>query len=409
MLFSVNVIFDIADFVNFTGFNLYCMKGFRFLVIIVLAAIGFNGCKKSNEFVVNGRITHAEGKTIYFEELMVSGTKLIDSMKIGKDGEFKFKGETSFPTYYLLRMNPLDLKSVTLLIDSAEQVNVEADYANFSFQYNVEGSEGSFLIKDLTNHLNQTLKKLDSLRSINEIYSAADYEKMNEKWEREYEQIVQDQIDYSTKFVNENPFSMANVFALYQKFDQQTFVINDLQTLKMAASALNSFYPNSGHVKALYANTLEMMKQEENRKMQQFIQENGANSPDILLPDPDGNEIALSSLQGKVVLVQFWAAADNASRLFNPALVEAYKKYKNEGFEIYQVSLDENRAEWVDAIDKDNLTWINVGDMEGSVQAQQYYNVQTIPFNYLINREGVIVARNLKGPELDRTLSRILK
>lgn len=407
MLFSSNVIFDIPEIVNFTGFNLYRMKIIRFLVIIVFAAFAFNGCKKSSEFVVGGKITHAEDKTIYFEELLVSGTKPVDSMKIGKNGEFKFKGETSFPTYYLLKLEPG--KHITLLIDSTEQINIEADYANLAYEYNVEGSPGSKLVKDLNDHLNRTLEKLDSLRSLNDMYIGnPDYEKLKVKWDEEYNRIMKEQIDYSTRFVMDNPFSMASVLALYQKFDQQNFVINDLQTMRVAASALNSIYPNSGHVKALYANTLKILKEEEARKIQRFIQENGQNSPDIVLPNPDGKEIALSSLRGKVVLLQFWAAQDRTSRVLNPVLAEAYKKYKNRGFEIYQVSLDNNRIEWVDAIDKDNLTWINVGDMKGCAQAVQTYNIKSIPYNYLLDKDGIVIGQNLKGPGLDRALERIL-
>ncbi len=383
------------------------MKIFRFLVVIILAAMVFNSCKKSNEFVVSGNITHAEDKTIYLEELLVSGTRLIDSMKIEKNGKFKFESQTGFPTYYLLKMNPG--KHITLLIDSAEQVTVEADYANFSYQYNVEGSPGSALVKNLTVHLNQTLEKLDSLRSLNDMYAGnQDYKSLKEKWDEEYNKTIQEQVDFSTKFVMDNPFSMASILALYQKFDQQNFVINDLQTMRVAASALNSIYPNSVHVKALYGNTLEILKNEENRKMQRFIQENGQNSPDIVLPNPNGKEIALSSLRGKVVLVQFWAAEDRASRILNPVLVEAYRKYKNKGFEIYMVSLDSNRIEWVDAIDKDNLNWINVGDMKGSRVAAQTYNIKSVPYNYLLDKDGTVLAQNLKGPDLDRALSKIL-
>ena len=201
---------------------------------------------------------------------------------------------------------------------------------------------------------------------------------------------------------------MANVLALYQKFDDDTYVIQDLQSLKLAASALNSFYPESEHVKALYGNTLKLMAEERAAKMKQMIQEQGVNSPDIVLPNPDGKEIALSSLRGKYVLLQFWSAMDRGSRIVNPVLVELYKKYKSKGFEIYQVSVDDNRYEWLDAIDKDKLTWINVGDMKGSNQAVSNYNVTNIPLNYLLDKDGVIIARDLKGPNLDRLLGEIL-
>jgi peroxiredoxin len=178
--------------------------------------------------------------------------------------------------------------------------------------------------------------------------------------------------------------------------------------MRVAASALNTIYPNSGHVKALYQNTLDLLREEQNAKLRQMIQEQGENSPEIVLPNPDGQEIALSSLRGKVVLLQFWSALDRNSRILNEALVEAYGKYKNKGFEIYQVSVDDNRVEWVDAIDQDRLTWINVGDMQGSNQAVRAYNIQTVPYNYLLNEEGEVIAQNLKGPGLNRALAQIL-
>ena len=201
---------------------------------------------------------------------------------------------------------------------------------------------------------------------------------------------------------------MANVLALYQKFDDDTYVIQDLQSLKVAASALNSFYPKSEHVKALYANTVKLMQEERNVRIRQLIQAAGKNSPDIVLPDPQGKKIALSSLHGKYVLLQFWAAADKGSRIMNPVLVELFKKYHSKGFEIYQVSVDKDRYDWVDAIDKDGLTWINVGDMEGSVSAVESYNVQDLPYNYLLDKEGTIIAKNLKGPALNDILGKVL-
>ena len=387
------------------------MKVIRFLIVLISFAVIISSCKKDNQFTVKGRITHAEGKTIYLGELLLnSNINLIDSTEIDKNGEFKLKGESSIPTYYLLELdkNGPDVKSITLIIDSLENVEVDADYANFSTQYNVQGSPGSILVKELNDHLFVTHHKLDSLRTLGDLSkNAPDYLENKANWDKQYNEIVQEQVDYSTNFVMKNPFSMASILALYQKFYGKDYVINDLQTMQVAASALHSIYPNSSHVEALYQNTLRIMDQQKKAKLQKFIQENGVNSPDLVLPDPDGKEIALSSLRGKVVLLQFWSAVDKNSRILNEALTEAYKKFKNKGFEIYQVSVDDNRIEWVDAIDKDKLTWINVGDMKGSVMAKQVYNIQTIPYNYLMDAEGRILAANLKGPDLDRMLSNI--
>lgn len=380
----------------------------RNLFVLLAAVIIFSSCQKNTEFTISGKITHAEGETIYLEKLLVSSRNPVGEMKVDKHGEFEFSGETGIPSYYILKLS--DTKFITLLIDSLENITVEADFANITKEYNVEGSPGSIQVKVLTENLNATQHKLDSLRALNNLYKGnPDYEKLKPKWEELYGNIVQEQYDFSSNFVRNNAFSMAGVFALYQKYKDQSFVIYDLQTMRTAASALNSIYPKSDHVKALYQNTLQILKNERAAKVQQFIEEQGDNSPEIVLPNIDGEEIALSSLRGKVVLLQFWAAEDRGSRIINPVLVEAYKKYKSKGFEIYQVSIDNNRIEWVDAIDRDKLIWINVGDMEGSTHAVNVYNVQQIPYNYLLDKEGVILAKNLKGPALNKALATVLK
>lgn len=380
----------------------------RLILFLAAVLVILSSCEKSNQFTISGKITHAEGDTLYLEELLVSSRKAIDEVKIDKEGNFEFKGEASMPTFYLLRLS--DSKMITLLVDSIENVKVEADIANISREYNVEGSIGSELVKELVDKLNRTEHKLDSLEAIDKLYQGnPDYVQLQPKWQEEYRKIVDEQIDFSAEFVTKNAFSMASVYALYQKFKDGSYVVRDLQAMRTAASALNTIYPESKHVDALYNNTLQLLNNERAARVQQFIEEQGENSPEITLPDRDGKEISLTSLRGKVVLLQFWAAEDRGSRIVNPVLVEAYKKYKRKGFEIYQVSIDKNRIEWVDAIDQDKLSWVNVGDMEGSVSAVNAYNIQQIPYNYLLDKDGVIIARNLKGPALDKALARVLK
>lgn len=384
------------------------MKITRIILLGIFAGLLAAGCSdEKGRFSVSGKITHAEDQVIYLEELLVSSAESIDSTKIDKNGEFEFKGVVEIPTYFLLKFS--DSKFITLLVDSMEQVVVEADIANFDRDYRVEGSPGSLKVKELNDHLAETTHKLDSLQSLNNLYKGnPNYPELKKQLDSAYNVIKEEQSEFSRQWVMDNPFSMACVLALYQKFDDEEYVIKDLQAMRVAASALNSIYPESQHVKALYQNTLDILKDEQNARMQQFIQEQGENSPEIVLPNPEGEEIALSSLRGKAVLLHFWSAQDRNSRILNEALLEAYLKYKNKGFEIYQVSVDENRFEWLDAIDEDGLDWINVGDMEGSNQALRLYNVQEIPSNYLLNEEGEIVAKNLKGPDLDRALARLL-
>ncbi len=379
----------------------------RFIFILIAAFLFLNACKKNNQFTIGGRITHAEGDTVYLEELLVSSTRPVAKEVIDKNGEFEFKGEVSIPTFYLLKLS--DNKFVTLVVDSTDNVIVEADAANFGKEYIVRGSLGSIQIKELTENLYHTERKLDSLRQLNNLYKGnPDFESLNANWNKEYAALVEEQSLYSKNFVLNNPFSMASVFALYQKYKDQSYVIKDLQTMRTAASALHAIYPNSMLVNALYENTLSLVRQEKAAQVKKFIEEEGVNSPDILLPNIDGEEIALSSLRGKVVLVHFWAAEEPGSRVLNSLLADAYKKYKSKGLEIYQVNLGVNRSEWIDAIDQDELTWINVGDLKGSNSARLKYNIQSIPYNYLLDKEGNIVAKNLTGINLDKALARLL-
>ncbi len=381
----------------------------RYLIVATAFSVMLlAGCQRKEKFEIAGKITNAAGRMIYLEELLVTSVRPVDSVKINKKEGFSFRHHVSIPTFFLLKLSENNF--ITLLVDSAEKVSVKADAVNFTRDYRVEGSPGSLLVQELNNRLNITKQKLDSISSLATLY--ADHpgiEQLKAGWNGAYEKIVQEQIDYSTAFVSEHPFSMASVLALYQKFNDENYIVRDLQALRIAASALNSLYPGSDHVKALYQNTLQLIARERAGRVRQLIEEKGENSPEIVLPDAAGTEIALSSLRGSYVLLHFWSAAQSGSRIINPVLAEIYRKYHSRGFEIYQVSVDEDREAWLEAIREDGLTWINVGDMEGSSRAVMNYNVQQLPANYLLDREGRVVARNLLGPAIDQTLSGLLK
>jgi len=380
----------------------------RYSIFIWLIVLAFAGCDKPRKSEITGVITNASGRMVYLEELMVASLRPVDSVKINKNGEFTFRHHVSIPTFFLLKLSENNF--ITLLIDSAEVVRINADALNFAREYMVEGSPGSILVQELNDRLNTTKQRLDSITSLYTIYSdRPDFADVKMQLDRSYEEIVEDQINFSTNFVSDHPFSMASVLALYQKFDNENYVVRDLQALRIAASALNSFYPQSEHVKALYQNTLQLIARERNENLRRFIDESGSNSPEIILPDQHGKEIALSSFRGKYVLLHFWSALDQNSRIINPMLAEAYQKYLNKGFEIFQVSVDKDRQPWINAIQTDRLTWTNVGDMNGSIQAVMNYNIQSVPYNYLLDKDGSIVGQNLTGPALDRTLSNLLK
>ena len=131
----------------------------------------------------------------------------------------------------------------------------------------------------------------------------------------------------------------------------------------------------------------------------------GNPAPEISLPNPDGEVVKLSSLRGQVVLVDFWAEWCRPCRQENPNVVKAYNRFKDQGFTVYGVSLDRTKDKWVKAIKDDGLTWTHVSDLKYfNSQAAADYGVQAIPFSLLVDRDGIIVAKNLRGVALDQEL-----
>lgn len=376
-------------------------------IIIFSLIITLFSCSKPGAFEIKGTITNSIDNEIYLDRLEVNGTTPFDSTKIDKRGNFLIKGVITQPTFFLLRLN--QQKFLTLLLDSNEHISFSADFINFSSDYMLTGSPGSSKVRDINLHLMKTNLSIDSIQSLIQLHSGNEnFRQKQQEWSQQINRIRENQQKYSNKFILDNPFSLASILAIYQKFNNGEYVVQDLQTIKVAASALHSMYPTSEHAKTLYEDTKSMMKNEQNYKMQQLINENGTDFPDINLPNPSGREIRLSSIRGKYILIQFWSAFDSNSRMMNPMLKENYQHFSHKGFEIYQVSVDTSRQGWLQAINADQLNWINVGDMKGSRNAVVNYNITSVPSNFLLDRDGKIIARNLFGPALTKKLNEIL-
>jgi peroxiredoxin len=258
-------------------------------------------------------------------------------------------------------------------------------------------------IKILNERLAETKRKMDSIRII---YTSPPVTKEKQVlYGAAFDSILESQRRFTLEFVLGHLNSMASIYALYQKLDDQVYILyknRDVQILKITGAALDTTYPESPHVRALVSNAASLVDQIYSSGLRNLMQYANADFPEIALPNPDGDTIRLSSLKGKVVLLSFWASWSRNSTDFNTYLVELYRQYKSRGFEIYQVSLDYSKEAWVQAIKYEELTWINVSDLSypESVTAGNY-NVQSLPANYLLNRSGVIVGKNLSISELN--------
>jgi peroxiredoxin len=136
----------------------------------------------------------------------------------------------------------------------------------------------------------------------------------------------------------------------------------------------------------------------------------GYKATDFSQPTPEGKKVSLSDFKGKYVLIDFWASWCRPCRMENPNVVAAYNRFKDKGFTVLGVSLDSNRDPWVAAIQQDNLTWTHISDLKGwGNEVGKLYGVTGIPQNFLIDREGKIIAKDLRGAALDEKLAEIIK
>lgn len=392
------------------------MNIFRTVIFIGFLLL-ISACGHKNQMKVSGKISSAEGKTLFFQQFNLDGTLTLDSAKLSEKGTFKFSiPRLEYPTFLLLKLSDNNL--ITLLADSTEKIEVLAEATNLESSYTVSGSMGSSYIKTLNIKLENTKKDVDSLVVMHNQLALDDVEERN-KLRENMLQIVSKQKSFVYDFVLNNPRSFASYYAVFQRFDDGTLVLdpNDKKDLNMfatVATSLNLLYPEASRVKQLKNFVLAIKKEQRSQllseKMLSEAQVAALSIPEIEEENLQGVKIKLSSLKGKIVLVSFWASWDAKSVQENKQLLSIYNKHKSKGFEVYQVSLDKSKILWEDAIKKDKLPWINVSDLQyTSSYPARIYNVQQLPANYLISRDGEIIGKDLFGRILDEKLGDLLK
>ena len=220
--------------------------------------------------------------------------------------------------------------------------------------------------------------------------------------------IYQDQRKFSIRFILEHLQSMASVYALYQRINGRDYILNenkDIQLLKITGQSLDTLYPASKHVRALVADALKLELQVKNLGYKQIMDQLDGNIPDISLPDSNGDTVSLSSLHDKTVLISFWASWNRQSVSHNLELKDLYNKYHRKGFEIYQVSLDNKKEAWINAIKYDEIPWINVSDLSyPNSQTAILYNINSLPTTFLLDQDGQVIGKNFTKAELENKL-----
>lgn len=375
------------------------------LVITALYSCTNSGSKNSSGFEIKGTLSNSKGEVVYLEKLAQTGVSKVDSTSINEKGEFIMNSFSPSIGFYRLRIS--DANFAMMVLDSAQKVSITGDARDLGNTFKAEGSPDTKLFLEYNALAQNQKRRTDSLENIFRTalvtmkLDSLRADSLSKVLQKPYEEMAKEYSDVVADKIKNNSSSFASIMAIQQLRPEEY-----LDVYVALDKGLSEKYPNNTDIKSFHGmvqQTTMMVAKTEAIKV-------GNEAPELLLPMPNDKELALSSLRGKVVLIDFWASWCGPCRKEMPNVKKAYEKYKSKGFEIYGVSLDKERDAWLEAISKDGLTWPQVSDLKfWQSEAAQIYAVQSIPFTVLIDKDGKILATELRGAELEKKLAEILK
>lgn len=389
------------------------MKIFKITVVaaLVMVALSLASCT-GKKFQVSGVITDAPDSLLLFENMSLNGPVVVDSVRLGADGSFSFEGEApTAPEFYRLR---IARQIINVAVDSTEHVTVKASYPTMTGSYEVEGSTECSKIRELA------LMQLNLQAQINAVV-----QNPNVSYEKEADSVrtILEAYKYKVKndYIFKEPWRAYAYFALFQTITlgQQVGLIfdpqskkEDVQAYAAVATSWDTYHPGSERGTNLHNIAIEGMKnvrilQAEQNQTIDASKINNSGVIEVALPDRNGKTCKLTSLKGKVVLLDFHLFASKGSTERIMHLRDLYNKYHAQGFEIYQVSLDPDEHFWKESVAA--LPWICVRDANstGSVYLTQY-NVQSLPTFFTIDRNNVLQKRDAQIQDLDAEIKSLL-
>lgn len=386
---------------------------FRNLIFLLFLVLFFPSCETSqpqNEpgyFALSGTLRQADNVDLYFQELTTNELIPVDVIQTDSSGVFFYKNHIEDAAFFLLRVD--DTNYLTLLIEPGEDIRIYGDARNLLLDHRVKGSKGSELLSQLNKKLAENYHTVDSIvENMIEAHDGLVNVALRNQLETVYSQVFDDYQRFVKRFISKNPKSLASIIALYQHFGNQLLLDEQehFEYFESLSRSLSEAYPTNKHVMDLNRRVGRHQRDLARRNAVGGNLDKGSGAPEIILPDTSGTMSALSSLRGKYVLIDFWAAWCTPCREANPQLREIYEQYRDCGFEIYGISLDRTRDQWIQGIHEDDINWIQVSDLRfWNSPVVSLYNIQGIPHAVLVCPDGLIIQKNISLPELREFLS----
>lgn len=368
------------------------MKNYFYLVFIIFI---FSCSKKENTF--QGKLTNSKnGNWVYLQKVSLTDIKTVDSCQI-RNQQFSFSYEFDSASFYRVLADKNNFALMAL--EQGDTIFFESN-AQSLFNYVAYGNKRVESNTQLFSIINSITPKTDSLRLVyQKAIGTKDEKVVLERVRKKYDLIIQEKETSLKQFIDKHSQAFVSILALQELGD----VADYINYYKKVSDDLSQRYPNNAWVLDLKKRTMAI----KNTAV-------GSLAPDFSINDKEGRPFQLSSLKGSYVLVDFWASWCAPCRRENPLIVELYNKYNSKGLEIVGVSLDDTlqqkngKQDWIKAIENDQLSWQQVSQLQGfESPVCKQYGIESIPSTFLLDKDGIIIARNLRGTLLRNKLIEI--
>lgn len=370
------------------------------VLIAVIAIFSLNACKNKNEFSIKGELSNIGDakKVLLFMSDTLGQMVPIDSTFLNENHEFVLKGKSTEPEFYQLLIGQ---RSYLVIAENGDVIKFKADLTDAGSNYQLEGSEEATKISEYNKITSEFSKSTGQLA---EKYSKMITEDANLKdsiigiFNAKSQELSKPFLEKSYRFIEDNENSLSAFYAANVMLGMDNTANYENKLIAYSKNAQKAF-PNNKAVNAF----VSQMERAEKVAIGQI-------APNITALTPDGKTLSLSDFKGKYVLLDFWASWCGPCRSENPNIVNQYALFKNKNFTIFSFSLDDNKEQWMEAIKKDKLDWNHVSELkQWDAPTAQAYNINAIPASFIINPEGRIIAKNLRGIKLHDFLLQALK